>query len=143
MLSRITFTLVVWAGCAPYLTDKLEGIQRRFVYMLHGRFFNHIPYNYNAVLREIGLLTVRNNLVYRDTLFMYSVIRGRVYARQLLSSINFRVPLRTRLVNMFYKPNDVNIISQLCSQFNPLNILLDIFALSWKAFKKKLYDILK
>ncbi len=129
VLSRISFGSVLWAGCAKYLRVKIEGVQRRFAFMLHRHFFRSVPYDYEAILRVIGLLSISDFLVLRDCLFLYNIVNGVTVAPQLLAHINFRVVSRTWLTDLFYVTDSFQIMSRLCAQFNIFNPQLDMFLL--------------
>ncbi len=123
--------------------EKLEGVQRRFVFTIHGRFFRHVLYDYHALLRVLDMLTIHNQLMYRNVLFLHSVVRGDVYAPHLLSEINFRVPTKTRSSDTFIVKNSFSVMSRLCREFNVLNCKLDLFGMSKATFKKELRKLLK
>ncbi len=142
VLSKISFASVIWAGCAEYLRDKIEGIQRRFVQIIHRRFFSTEPYNYVNILRKLGLLTIKEHLLYRDCLLLYSIVNGTISAPQQLASINFRVSSRTRLGDLFYITDHFQIMSRLCEQFNSFSSTLDIFALTKWQFRSQLFALL-
>ncbi len=88
------------------------------------------------------MLTFRNQLMYRDVLFLYCVMRGDVYAPHLLSEINFRIPTKTRSSDTFIGKNSFSVMSRLCREFNVLNCELDLFGMSKATFKEELRKLL-
>ncbi len=137
--SRLQYGSLVWSGCSEYLLEKLEGIQRRFVYSLHQRFFRRLKYDYYEMLRRLDLMPVRFLLIYRDVAFLHSLIHGHVESLLLLRELQFRVPAATRQKSVFYVPTDFGATLRMCEQCNSLPADIDIFAMvSSGAFKRQL-----
>ncbi len=89
--SSILYASTVWAACSVFLINKMEGVQRRFVVSIYKRYFSHRKYNYESLLAELKLLSVRHSLMLRDALLVYDLVNGRIASPCLLSRLNFLV----------------------------------------------------
>lgn len=147
VLSRVTFSSPVWSGCSTYLLDRLEGVQRRFAFMVHKRFYSNeldcARYTYTYVLSRLNLLTVRSMLYLRDNILLFKLINGKLCAPLLLSRINFRTPGVSRSKDTFYNHAVLCPISRITSNYNRFSDTdLDIFHQTLKTFINLNYDLL-
>jgi hypothetical protein len=54
-----TRTSVAWNSVTATDTNKLERIQRKFAAIYRNRFFRHVEFHYETILKKINLQTLR------------------------------------------------------------------------------------
>ncbi len=139
--SRLTYCSVVWAGTADYVIAKLEGVQRRFAWFIHQRYFQGQMYTYAEALRRMDLLSVKDTLAVRDLQFLRSLVHGELSSKTLLGNVRFRLPGVTRNRETFAPRDNIGTLSRVCRLYDRVGSDIDIFAVSARKFKAQLTEL--
>ncbi len=115
--SRLLYASVTWASCAEYLFNKLNGVQRRFVFFIYACYFYGEVYSYESLLRRLRLVTVKDSLYFCDIMFLRFVVRGETSMPGLVSSWNFRVPRSSCRAELFYDAQTFGVPFRLAVRF--------------------------
>jgi hypothetical protein len=152
---QIEYATVIWNpnGAHKGNTASVENVQRRFVKNIcFKRNLKYHRVDYHDLCLSLNLNTLETRRHIFDVVFLYKIVHS-FYDTDLLSSVNFRVPLRnTRNQDLFLIPKTrTNILTFSCflrlqRNFNNLtrnsHIDIDINNLSLSNFKKLFLSIL-
>lgn len=154
--SILEYCSVVWSPCYQVHINRLECVQKRFLY--------HVSYTDNKCL-ELKSYAQRLNF-YRasslytrrkinDIIFLYKIIHGLIDSSDVLQCIQFSIPrpnCRMRYCTTFCLPTSrTNVLShsplyRMCSSYNSIRFNYDIFTdssiASLKKSLKKCFDSL-
>ena len=74
MMSKLTYLIVLWGGCAKYLLDSLQTAQNRAA-----RVVTKLNWETSAVelLKQCGWLSVHQMVVYHSVMLVYKVIQKK------------------------------------------------------------------
>lgn len=137
--SRLTFSSIVWSGCARYLIDRLEGVEKRFAFLIYQRFLlkesPEMDYNYKAVLDSLNIPTLKCMFLLIEFTFLHRLLNGNLCAPSLLNLINIRVPRGGRRFELFYNDKVTHPISRITDNFNKCSFDCDIFNSSLNEFR--------
>ena len=90
--SQLEYAAVCWSPFYLLYIDRIEGIQRKFISILHWKYPNF----------SIRLSTLQNRRILLDLSFLYKIINHYIDSPVLLNRFAFRVPSHsTRTLDLF------------------------------------------
>lgn len=131
--TKLEFASIVWNCINHTASCSIERVQRRFIGIIYDRHFGRkCYYNYNVLLKKLGLRTLLDRRRLHDFMFFHKIVNGSVDSSLLLSTVCFHVPLRSsRFQSPFYPRTlyDTSPLTRMQLEFNRLDqSAIDIFS---------------
>lgn len=143
--SQLEFACVVWNPSYDSYSYRIESIQKQFVqYALRrtiARDINHRLPSYVSRCKTINLPLLSARRDNASVFFVFDLLLGRIDAPNILTLLNFSVPLRRlRVSSLFatshhrtnYGNNEP--VEKMCQLFNSIDFLFD-FNVSRQTFR--------
>lgn len=139
--SRLEFASVCWSPHYQVYINRIETIQRRFLYFINNKFPNF----------PLTLPSLEKRRTYFDIVYLYKILNNHIDAPATLERLGFRVPGRTTRNNELFtlwqcKTNAsyFSPLNRICIVYNELSLqdLPDIFCCSLDVCKRGLKRVL-
>ena len=132
---------VAWNSLTATDASRLENVQKRFIRLVYDKYFGRrFYYDYDDILKRLGLQNLLKRRLSRDILFLHKVINGHIDA-DLLGSVNFHAPARSCRHRSLFYPHFQETLSPLTRMQVSLNNVdsptLDVFS-DCTTFKRNL-----
>ena len=139
--AKLEFGSVAWNSLTATDASRLENVQKRFIRLVYDKYFGRrFYYDYDGILKRLGLQNLLKRRLSRDILFLHKVINGHIDA-DLLGSVNFHAPARSCRHRSLFYPHFQETLSPLTRMQVSLNNVdsptLDVFS-DCTTFKRNL-----
>lgn len=148
--SSLEYASQIWNPRYNIYANRIESIQKKFMRFLNFRVKSNVR-EYHASCRRMHLLPLIRRREIADSLLLMKIVRGDIDCPELLSKVNFYVPIRPRrLPPTFYISNvstnyrQNTYLWRACNAFNKLvpdHLDIDIFHSSISSARRKLSDM--
>ena len=95
--SRLEYCSFIWNPSSQSMIDKIEGIQKKFLKMLSFKLRirnENLPYN--SVCEQFNFQSLKQRRNMLDLRNFNKLLNGKIDCNQLLSCVNFKVPITLR-----------------------------------------------
>ena len=97
----VEYNSTIWSPAFSNKSNAIERVQRKFVNYINYKFKTNL--HYESCLNNMKLLKLSDRRSVTDILVLYKIINSKFDCPDLLSLINFNIPIRfTRSNNIFY-----------------------------------------
>ncbi|KAG7298080.1 hypothetical protein JYU34_018850 [Plutella xylostella] len=147
--SILEFASPVWSPQYEVYKKRIEAVQHKFIRHLAYREIIFYKDNYQYLEKYYGLDSLENRRVTSDMKLLYDIIHANIDCSELLSSLQWCVPIKRTRVTPLFKPLPYqtnycanNALKRIMISYNKNFSSLDIFATSRNIFINNVREII-